>query len=219
MAEEDGETIPEIDSVCGIPDSGIAHAIGYSNASGKPYRRSFVKYTPTWPRSFMPQNQSVRDLIARMKLIPVQTEIEGKRMLFCDDSIVRGTQLKDTVVRLYERGAKAVHMRSSCPPLLFGCRFLNFSRSRCELDLAARRAIARLEACEEPTDAMIGPYLEYGSPKYLAMVEEIRKGLNLNTLKFQKLEKLIEAIGVDPSKVCTYCWTGRDVDKQTEQFE
>ncbi|MBS1369865.1 MAG: amidophosphoribosyltransferase [Lentisphaeria bacterium] len=218
MAADDAGIIPEIDSVCGIPDSGIAHAIGYANAAGKPYRRSFVKYTPTWPRSFMPQNQTVRDLIARMKLIPVQTEIENKRMLFCDDSIVRGTQLRDTVVRLYERGAKAVHMRSACPPLLFGCRFLNFSRSRCELDLAARRSIAKLEG-REPTDEMIEGYLEFDSPKYQAMVEEIRKELNLHTLKFQKLEKLIEAIGVDPSKVCTYCWTGRDVEMKTEKFE
>ena len=217
-ADDRDDTIPEIDSVCGIPDSGIAHAIGYSNAAGKPYRRSFVKYTPTWPRSFMPQNQSVRDLIARMKLIPVQTEIQNKRMLFCDDSIVRGTQLKDTVIRLYERGAKAVHMRSACPPLLFGCKFLNFSRSRCELDLAARRAIAKLEE-RELTDEIIEGYLEFGSPKYYAMVEEIRKELNLNTLKFQKLEKLIEAIGVDPSKVCTYCWNGRDVEMSTEKFE
>ena len=218
MAADDAETLPEIDSVCGIPDSGIAHAIGYSNAAGKPYRRSFVKYTPTWPRSFMPQNQAVRDLIAHMKLIPVQTEIENKRMLFCDDSIVRGTQLKDQVVRLYERGAKAVHMRSACPPLLFGCRFLNFSRSRCELDLAARRAIKKLEG-REPDDEIIQPYLEYNSPKYLAMVEEIRKELNLHSLKFQKLEKLIEAIGVDPSKVCTYCWNGRDVEMKTETFK
>lgn len=139
-------------------------------------------------------------------------------MLFCDDSIVRGTQLKDTVIRLYERGAKAVHMRSACPPLLFGCKFLNFSRSRCELDLAARRAIAKLEE-RELTDEIIEGYLEFGSPKYYAMVEEIRKELNLNTLKFQKLEKLIEAIGVDPSKVCTYCWNGRDVEMSTEKFE
>ena len=160
MAEADRDFVNEIDSVCGIPDSGIAHAIGYANAAGKPYRRSFVKYTPTWPRSFMPQNQAARDLVARMKLIPVQEQIENKRMLFCDDSIVRGTQLRDTVVRLYERGAKTVHMRSACPPLLFGCKFLNFSRSRSELDLAARRAIARLET-REITDEVIQEYLEY----------------------------------------------------------
>ena len=214
MAEADRDFVNEIDSVCGIPDSGIAHAIGYANAAGKPYRRSFVKYTPTWPRSFMPQNQAARDLVARMKLIPVQEQIENKRMLFCDDSIVRGTQLRDTVVRLYERGAKAVHMRSACPPLLFGCKFLNFSRSRSELDLAARRAIARLET-REITDEVIQEYLEYGSPKYEAMVEEVRKELHLNTLKYQSLDRLIASIGIDPAKVCTYCWTGRDVEDET----
>ena len=214
MAEADRDFVNEIDSVCGIPDSGIAHAIGYANAAGKPYRRSFVKYTPTWPRSFMPQNQAARDLVARMKLIPVQEQIENKRMLFCDDSIVRGTQLRDTVVRLYERGAKAVHMRSACPPLLFGCKFLNFSRSRSELDLAARRAIARLET-REITDEVIQEYLEYGSPKYEAMVEEVRKELHLNPLKYQSLDRLIASIGIDPAKVCTYCWTGRDVEDET----
>ena len=196
MAEADRDFVNEIDSVCGIPDSGIAHAIGYANAAGKPYRRSFVKYTPTWPRSFMPQNQAARDLVARMKLIPVQEQIENKRMLFCDDSIVRGTQLRDTVVRL------------------FGCKFLNFSRSRSELDLAARRAIARLET-REITDEVIQEYLEYGSPKYEAMVEEVRKELHLNTLKYQSLDRLIASIGIDPAKVCTYCWTGRDVEDET----
>lgn len=218
MAAADADILDGIDSICGIPDSGIAHAIGYSNACHKPYRRSFVKYTPTWPRSFMPQNQAVRDLVARMKLIPVQTEIEGKRMLFCDDSIVRGTQLKDTVVRLYERGAKSVHMRSACPPLAFGCKFLNFSRSRSELDLAARRAIAKLET-RELTDDVIREYLEYGTDKYNAMVEEVRKELRLNSLKYQSLEKLIEAIGVEPAKVCTYCWTGRDVEDEAPQID
>ena len=219
MAEDDRDMLDEIDSVCGIPDSGIAHAIGYSNAAGKPYRRSFVKYTPTWPRSFMPQNQSVRDLVARMKLIPVQEQIHNKRMLFCDDSIVRGTQLKDTVVRLYDRGAKAVHMRSACPPLVYGCKFLNFSRSRSELDLAARRAIARLEHTETPSEEAIREYLIHGSPKYNAMVEEIRKELHLNTLRYQSLDKLIAAIGIDPEKVCTYCWTGRDVEDEEPRFE
>ena len=218
MAAADADILDGIDSICGIPDSGIAHAIGYSNACHKPYRRSFVKYTPTWPRSFMPQNQAIRELIARMKLIPVQEQIQGKRMLFCDDSIVRGTQLRDTVVRLYECGAKAVHMRSACPPLLYGCRFLNFSRSRSELDMAARRAIARLE--KRPlTNEIIAEYLVYGSEKYEAMVEEVRKELNLNTLKYQSLEKLIAAIGIDPDKVCTYCWTGRDVDAEAPKFE
>ena len=218
MAEDDRDILDEIDSVCGIPDSGIAHAIGYSNAAGKPYRRSFVKYTPTWPRSFMPQNQAMRDLVARMKLIPVQEQIQNKRMLFCDDSIVRGTQLRDTVVRLYERGAKAVHMRSACPPLAFGCKFLNFSRSRSELDLAARRAIARLEK-RELTDDVIREYLVYGSDKYNAMVDEVRKELKLHTLKYQSLEKLIASLGIAPEKICTYCWTGRDVEDETPDFE
>ncbi len=201
----------EIDSVCGIPDSGIAHAIGYSNAKKKPYERSFVKYTPTWARSFMPQNQKIRDLMAKMKLIPVKEKIENKRLLFCDDSIVRGTQLKDTANRLYDLGAKEVHMRSACPPLVYGCKFLNFSTSRSELDLAARRAIEKLSG-QEATKETLSKYTTYGSPEYDAMVEEIRMQLNLSSLKFQKLEKLLEAIGIDPDKICTYCWTGKDVE-------
>jgi amidophosphoribosyltransferase len=205
----------EIDSVCGIPDSGIAHAIGYSNATCKPYLRAFVKYTPTWPRSFMPQNQIARDLVARMKLIPVREQIEGKRLLFCDDSIVRGTQLRDTVKRLYERGAAEVHMRSACPPLVFGCRFLNFSQSRSLSELAARRAIARLENDADPSPETIGRYITFGTPEYQAMVEEIRRDLNLTTLKFQQLGKLLTAIGLPPEKVCTYCWSGRDVEDET----
>ncbi|MBQ9774572.1 MAG: amidophosphoribosyltransferase [Lentisphaeria bacterium] len=213
MAANDKDMLDEVDSVCGIPDSGVPHAIGSANAAGKPYRRSFVKYTPTWSRSFMPQNQAMRSLTARMKLIPVQEQIAGKRLLFCDDSIVRGTQLKDTVVHLYELGAKSVHMRSACPPLLFGCKFLNFSRSRSELDLAARRAIARLER-RELTDDLIREYLVYGSDKYNRMVEEIRKELNLTTLKFQKLENLLDSFGVPHEKVCTFCWNGLDVDDE-----
>ncbi len=207
LAEDDDV---EIDSVCGIPDSGIAHAIGYSNAKKKPYERSFVKYTPTWARSFMPQNQKIRDLMAKMKLIPVKEKIEGKRLLFCDDSIVRGTQLKDTANRLYGLGAKEVHMRSACPPLVYGCKFLNFSTSRSELDLAARRAIQKLSGKDD--DETLAKYTNYGSPEYDAMVEEIREQLNLTTLKFQKLSKLLDAIGIGPDKVCTYCWTGKDVE-------
>lgn len=207
LAEDDDV---EIDSVCGIPDSGIAHAIGYSNEKKKPYERSFVKYTPTWARSFMPQNQKIRDLMAKMKLIPVKEKIEGKRLLFCDDSIVRGTQLKDTANRLYGLGAKEVHMRSACPPLVYGCKFLNFSTSRSELDLAARRAIQKLSGKDDAET--LAKYTNYGSPEYDAMVEEIREQLNLTTLKFQKLSKLLDAIGIDPDKVCTYCWTGKDVE-------
>ncbi len=219
LAEQDMEMKDKIDAVCGIPDSGIAHAVGYSNHIHRPYRRSFVKYTPTWPRSFMPQDQRIRDLVARMKLIPVQSEIEGKRLLFCDDSIVRGTQLKDTVRQLYDRGAKEVHMRSACPPLLFGCRFLNFSRSRSELDLAARRVIAELEGVDSPDEEMIKPYLEYGSAKYNAMVDGIRRKLRLTSLKFQRLEELVQAIGLPREKMCTYCWNGCDVECEPPQFE
>ncbi|MBR2633568.1 MAG: amidophosphoribosyltransferase [Lentisphaeria bacterium] len=212
LAEADRDMLGAIDSICGIPDSGIPHAIGYSIAAGKPYQRAFVKYTPTWPRSFMPQNQKLRDLVARMKLIPICDLIKGKRLLFCDDSIVRGTQLKDTVKRLYADGVKEVHMRSACPPLVYGCPFINFSRSRSEFDLATRRAIAKIEGTTELTEEMIKPYLEHGSEKYNAMVDEIRKALNLTTLRFQSLEKLISAIGLPAEKVCTYCWNGCDVE-------
>ena len=208
MAEHE-EHIENIDSICGIPDSGVAHAIGFSNAVHKPYQRAFVKYTPTWARSFMPQNQQVRNLVARMKLIPIIEQIAGKRLLFCDDSIVRGTQLKDTVKRLYERGAKEVHMRSASPPLLYGCKFLNFSNSRSELDLAARRAIEKLEG-REPDDMMVAEYAVYGSEKYNKMVELVRRELNLTSLRYQKLERLIEAIGLPREKICTYCWDGRE---------
>jgi amidophosphoribosyltransferase len=196
----------EIDSVAGVPDSGIGHAIGYSHAKQKPYTRPFVKYTPTWPRSFMPQNQAVRDLVAQMKLIPVQELIEDKRLLFCDDSIVRGTQLKDTVKRLFESKAKEVHMRSSCPPLLFGCRFLNFSLSRSELDLAGRRAIRTLEGEDDPEKVDYTEYLKFGSEKYLQMVDVICQELGLTTLKYQSLDNLLDAIGLPKEKICTYCW-------------
>jgi len=218
VQQEDQDLLPQIDSICGIPDSGIAHAVGFANAAGKPYRRAFVKYTPTWARSFMPQNQKVREQMAKMKLIPVAEHIAGKKLLFCDDSIVRGTQLRDTVVRLFELGAKEIHMRSACPPLLFGCRFLNFSRSRNELDLAARRAVAKLEN-GKITDEILGDYLVCGSEKYNAMVEEIRKELKLTSLKFQKLEALIKALGMPPEKVCTYCWNGRDVNQEVPEFD
>ena len=218
MVARDKDILPEIDSICGIPDSGVAHAVGYANAAGKPYRRAFVKYTPTWPRSFTPPSQKVREQVARMKLIPVQEQIAGKRLMFCDDSIVRGTQLRGTVARLYKRGAKEIHMRSSCPPLIFACRFLNFSRSRNKLNLAARRAIEKLEN-GNLTPEILKEYLVFESPKYLAMVEEIRKELKLTSLKFQKLEDLIKAIGLPQDKVCTYCWNGRDVNDECPEFE
>jgi amidophosphoribosyltransferase len=197
----------DIDLVAGIPDSGIGHGIGYANEEGIPYSRPFVKYTPTWPRSFMPQIQSIRDLVARMKLIPIEQLIDGKRLLFCEDSIVRGTQLRKTIERLFEYGAKEVHMRPACPPLVYGCKFLNFSRSSSELDLAGRWAIKELigKDIEDPAD-----YVNPESENYKAMVEVIRKRLGLTTLKYQKLEDLVKAIGLDKSSLCTFCWTGEE---------
>lgn len=195
----------DLDVVAGIPDSGVAHAIGYANKKKIPFERPFVKYTPTWPRSFMPPDQKTRDMVAKMKLIPIQKLIEGKRILFCEDSIVRGTQLKDTICRLYETGAKEVHMRPACPPLVFGCKFLNFSRSRSELDLAARRAIKDMEGS---ADVTLDEYADSSSIKHCAMVERIRSMLNLTTLKYQTLPDLIQAIGLPKEKLCTYCWDG-----------
>lgn len=200
----------DADAICGIPDSGVAHAIGYSNECGKPYQRALVKYTPTWPRSFMPQNQNARNLVAKMKLIPVDDQIRDKKLLFCDDSVVRGTQFKDITRRLYERGAKAIHLRSASPPILFPCRFLNFSRSRSLLDLAARRAIETLEGSMPEDRAIMQEYLTPGSTKYLAMLEIIRKELGLTSLKYQTLENLVKAIGLPKEKICTFCFDGCD---------
>jgi len=193
----------KVDCVAGIPDSGVAHAIGYANAAGIPYVRPYVKYTPTWPRSFMPTDQRVRDLVARMKLIPVREMIMGKRILFCEDSIVRGTQLQDTIRRLYDSGAAEVHMRPACPPLIFGCKFLNFSRSRSELDLAGRKAIKELEGTG---NADLREYSNPAGEKYCAMVDRIRTRLQLTTLQYQRLPDLVEAIGLPKEKLCTYCW-------------
>lgn len=198
----------KIDMVTGIPDSGVGHGLGYASEAGLPFKRPFVKYTPTWPRSFMPQDQAVRDLVAKMKLIPIRDIIEGKRLLFCEDSIVRGTQLKDTIQRLYDFGAKEVHMRPACPPLTYGCKFLNFSRSRSELDLAARTAIQALEG-KDGVD--LDKYSTTGSEKYEAMVENIRERLKLTTLRYQRLEDLVEAIGLPKEKICTYCWDGAEI--------
>jgi len=195
----------EIDLVAGIPDSGTAHGLGYANEAQIPYARPFVKYTPTWPRSFMPQEQSIRDTVAKMKLIPIEELIVNKRLLFCEDSIVRGTQLRRQVKRLFESGAKEVHMRPACPPLVFGCKFLNFSRSRSELDLAGRWAIKELigEDLENPVE-----YTNPESDNYKAMVNVIREKLHLTTLKYQRLENLIKAIGLPKEKLCTYCFDG-----------
>ena len=195
----------EIDFVTGIPDSGIGHGIGYANEKKIPYMRPFVKYTPTWPRSFMPQSQSIRDLVAKMKLIPVKTLIDGKKILFCDDSIVRGTQLKDNVQILYDCGALEVHMRIACPTLIYPCEFLNFSTSRSTLDLAGRKAIVKLENRE---DILIGEYASAGTEKNCEMTEKIRQQLKLSSLKYQKMEDLIEAIGLPKDKLCTHCWDG-----------
>jgi amidophosphoribosyltransferase len=196
-----------VDLVAGIPDSGTGHAIGYANAAGIPYRRPFVKYTPTWPRSFMPQEQRIRDLVARMKLIPIRDLIHGQRLLFCEDSIVRGTQLKDTIQRLYDNGAQEVHMRPACPPLIYGCKFLNFSRSRSLLDLAARKAIKELEG---DADSHLEEYADPDSDRHAAMIERTGQRLGLTSLKYQKLDDLVAAIGLPKEKLCTYCWDGAE---------
>lgn len=202
LAENDGVTI---DYVAGIPDSGIGHALGYANRKQIPYIRPFVKYTPTWPRSFMPQNQAQRDLVAKMKLIPVKDLIEDQRLLFCEDSIVRGTQLKDNIQILFEYGAKEVHMRPACPTLIYPCEFLNFSTSRSTLDLAGRKVIYELEGNE--TDHL-GEYATADSERNLEMIEKIRQRLGLTTLVYQKLSDLVAAIGMPKERVCTHCWDG-----------
>ncbi|UCD32952.1 MAG: amidophosphoribosyltransferase [Desulfobacterales bacterium] len=195
----------DIDFVAGIPDSGTGHAIGYANGRSIPYLRPFVKYTPTWPRSFMPQDQSIRDLVAKMKLIPINSLIEGKKILFCEDSIVRGTQLQDNIQILFDFGALEVHMRPACPTLIYPCEFLNFSTSRSTLDLAGRKAIKELEGTE---DTAIDKYATSSSEHNLAMVERIRQRLRLTSLKYQKLENLVDAIGLPKDKLCTHCWDG-----------
>lgn len=197
----------EIDLVAGVPDSGTAHAIGYANEAKLPYQRPYVKYTPTWPRSFMPQLQSTRDLVARMKLIPITELIKDRRLLFCEDSIVRGTQLQDTIRRFYEFGAREMHMRAACPPLIYGCKFLNFSRSRSVMDLAGCKAIKEMNGTV-PAD--ISEYADAHSEKYTAMVDRIRHRLGLTTLKYQELGDLVDAIGLPKEKLCTYCWDGAE---------
>lgn len=194
----------EADLVCGIPDSGVGHAIGYSNEKGIPYKRAYSKYTPTWPRSFMPQNQEMRDLVAKMKLIPNKAVIEGKRMVFLDDSIVRGTQLKDNTIDLRKSGAAEVHMRIACPPLLYPCQFLNFSQSRTPMELAGRKAVYQLEGDTED----LAEYSDPDSEKHLRMVEKIAGTLNLDSLMYQRLDDLVEAIGLPKEKLCTHCWDG-----------
>lgn len=206
MAQRDNVS-PDI--VAGVPDSGIAHAIGYANESGIPFSRPFIKYTPTWPRSFMPTIQSQRNLIAKMKLLAVDELIRDKSLLLIDDSIVRGTQLRETTEFLYQSGAKEVHIRPACPPLLYGCKYLNFSRSSSEMDLITRRVIARLEN-GNVTDEILKEYADPDSEKHEHMVEEIRKELNFTSLRFNRLDDMLDAVGIDKCRLCTYCWDGRE---------
>ena len=196
------------DTVAGVPDSGTAHAIGYANRSGIPFSRPFIKYTPTWPRSFMPPNQTRRNLIAHMKLIPVDALIRDKSLVMIDDSIVRGTQLRETTEFLYHSGAKEVHIRPACPPILYGCKYLNFSRSTSDMDLIARRTIAKFEGEVAPKN--LDRYADPDSPEYARMVEDIRQQLKFTTLKYQRLDDMMAATGVSPCKLCTYCWNGRE---------
>jgi amidophosphoribosyltransferase len=196
----------EVDYVAGIPDSGTAHALGYADRSGIRYCRPFTKYTPTWPRSFMPQDQNVRDLVARMKLIPIRDFTQDRRLLFCEDSIVRGTQLKDTIQRMFDYGAKEAHMRPACPPLVFSCKYLNFSRSRSEMDLAGRKAINEIE---KNGDAHMDEYIDETSDKYHMMIDRIGNKMGLTSLRYQKLDDMINAIGMPREKLCTYCWNGK----------
>ncbi len=197
------------DIVAGVPDSGTAHAIGYANESGIPFSRPFIKYTPTWPRSFMPTMQSKRNLIAKMKLIPVHDLIKDKSMVLIDDSIVRGTQLRETTEFLYQSGAREVHIRPACPPLLFGCKFLNFSRSNSDMDLIGRRVIAANEGDDVSNEVLLD-YADPNSDRYSSMLEQIRKQLNFTTLRYHRLDDLLESIGLESDKVCTYCWSGKE---------
>ena len=208
LAKRDGDSVHP-DVIAGVPDSGIAHAIGYANEAGIPYARPFIKYTPTWPRSFMPQNQSQRNLIARMKLIPVPALIEDKKLLLIDDSIVRGTQLRETTEFLYNSGAKEVHVRPACPPLLYGCKYLNFSRSKSELELITRRVIKEQEGEDCPQE-VLDEYADPCSCRYAKLIEEIRKRQNFTTLRYHRLDDLIASIGIEPCKLCTYCFDGKE---------
>lgn len=206
MGKEDDT---EVDFVGAVPDSGIGMALGYAEGKGIPYKRGIVKYTPTWPRSFTPSSQERRELVAKMKLIPNKAMLKDKRVMFCDDSIVRGTQLRDNVDDLYESGAKEVHIRISCPPLIHSCKYLNFSSSKGDLELITRRIIAELEG--DP-NANLDKYSTTGSPEYTRLVEEIRKRLGLTSLRFSSIENVVESIGLPKCKICTHCFdgTGRD---------
>ena len=206
--EQKRGTAPDVDYVAGVPDSGVPHAIGYANYSHKPFARPFVKYTPTWPRSFMPANQQVRNQVAKMKQIPVPELIQGKKLLFVDDSIVRGTQLQETIDFLYESGAKEVHMRSACPPIMYACKYLNFSRSNSDSELLARRIVHELEGKEG--DKHLEEYSDPGTERGQCLLHSICEKLGFSSLGYQSLEGLMEAIGLDRDKICTYCWNGRE---------
>lgn len=197
----------DVDLVAGVPDSGVAHAIGYSNESRIPFGRPFIKYTPTWSRSFIPKTQEIRNLVARMKLMPITDLIENKRLLLCDDSIVRGTQMRETVEMLYKSNAKEVHIRSACPPIIFGCKYLNFSRSRTELDLVSRQTIRDLEGNES---VALDEYSDPKTERYQCMVNCIGKKLNFTSLKYQSLPDMLDAVGLPHEKMCTYCWNGKE---------
>ena len=200
--------LPKVDFVAGVPDSGLPHAIGFANRSGKPFARPFVKYTPTWPRSFMPAYQDVRNQVAKMKQIPVPELIEGKKLLFVDDSIVRGTQLRETVDFLYESGAAEVHMRSACPPIMYGCKYLNFSRSNSDMELLARRTVQELEGDEGQEH--LEEYADASTERGQCLLSTICKEMGFDSLGYQSLDGLLEAIGIDRDKICTYCWTGKE---------
>lgn len=227
LAKRDGKM--DVDYVAGVPDSGVAHALGYANESNAPYARPLIKYTPTWPRSFMPQNRKARNLIAKMKLVPVFQIINDKKFVLVDDSIVRGTQLSETVSYLLDNGAREIHVRSACPPIMYGCRYLNFSRSVSDMELITRRVIRKLEALDKHEvdetvngadvaenmsasdipQELLAEYADSSTEKYVAMVEEIRKKLKFDSLRFQELEDILEAVEVNPCKLCTYCWNGK----------
>ena len=200
--------LPDVDYVAGIPDSGVPHAIGYANRSGTPYARPFVKYTPTWSRSFTPADQRIRNQTAKMKQIPVPELINGKKLLFVDDSIVRGTQLRETVEFLYESGAKEVHMRSACPPIMYGCKYLNFSSSRSEMELLTRKTIQELEGDEGQKH--LEEYADASTERGQCMLKTICEKFGFDSLGYQSLDGVLEAIGLDKDKVCTYCWNGRE---------
>ena len=209
MAKRDNISTETVDIVAGVPDSGIAHAVGYANKSGVPFSRPFIKYTPTWPRSFMPTIQEKRDLLAKMKIIPVHELIDGQRILLIDDSIVRGTQLRETTEFLYKSGAKEVHVRPACPPIMYGCKYINFSRSTSDMDLITRRII-RDEEGEEVTSDILEEYANPDSEKYKFMVDKIREQLGFTSLSFNRLDDMVEAIGIGKENLCTYCFDGQE---------